>query len=371
VAVKGHSASGKSVTVDKVLALFPREAVIKMTGMSERALIYSEEEYVHRTIVIVEADALRERSDDNNLTAYFLRSLLSEGRIDYQVTERKGGKFVTRTITKEGPTNVVFTTTRPRVEYQNETRVLSLTTDDSRAQTARILIQLADEPEQTPDLAEWLHLQQWLQQHGERRVTIPYALRLAELVPPVAVRLRRDFGAVLTLIRAHALLHQLTRDRDHDDRIVATLDDYATVRDLVADIVSEGVGAAVSETTRATAEAVADLAPLHPGGVTAAVLGDKLGLDKSAARRRLYVAGGGDYVKNLEERRGRPGRWVIAEPLPEQVEILPPPTALIDGGTVAVVPEGENDTPEDYLLNESHSDDPTEPHTWPEPEEEL
>ena len=341
-----------------------------MTGMSERALIYSEEEYVHRTIVIVEADALRERSDDNNLTAYFLRSLLSEGRIDYQVTERQGGKFVTRTITKEGPTNVVFTTTRPRVEYQNETRVLSLTTDDSRAQTARILIQLADEPKHTPDLAEWLHLQQWLQHHGERRVTIPYARRLAELVPPVAVRLRRDFGAVLTLIQAHALLHQLTRDRNDDGRIVATLDDYAAVRDLVADIVSEGVGAAVSETTRATVEAIADLAPLHPEGVTAAVLGDKLGLDKSAARRRLYVAGGGDYVKNLEERRGRPGRWVIAEPLPEQVEILPPPTALVDGGTVAVVPERENNTPEDYLLNEMHLDDPTEPHTSPEPPEE-
>ena len=128
----------------------------------------------------------------------------------------------------------------------------------------------------------------------------------------------------------------------------------------------------VSETTRATVEAVADLASLHAEGVTAALLGDKLGLDKSAARRRLKVAGGGEYVKNLEERRGRPGRWVTAEPLPEQVEILPPPTALIDGGTVAVVPEGENNIPEeDYLLNELHADDPTEPHTWPEPEEEL
>ena len=37
---------------------------------------------------------------------------------------------------------------------------------------------------------------------------------------------------------------------------------------------------------------------------------------------------------------------------------------------MALVPEGENNTPEDYLLNELHIDDPTEPHTWPEPDEE-
>ena len=36
-------------------------------------------------------------------------------------------------------------------------------------------------------------------------------------MPPVAVRLRRDFGAVLGLIRAHALLHQATRGRDDRD----------------------------------------------------------------------------------------------------------------------------------------------------------
>jgi hypothetical protein len=35
-----------------------------------------------------------------------------------------------------------------------------------------------------------------------------------------AVRLRRDFDSLLALIRAHAMLHQATRDRDDDGRIV-------------------------------------------------------------------------------------------------------------------------------------------------------
>jgi hypothetical protein len=55
-------------------------------------------------------------------------------------------------------------------------------------------------------------------------------------VPPVAVRLRRDFRLLLSLIEAHALLHRERRDRDEQGRIVATRDDYATVRELVADL---------------------------------------------------------------------------------------------------------------------------------------
>ena len=61
-----------------------------------------------------------------------MRSLLSEGRIDYQVTVRdKDGGFTTKTIVKEGPTNLIFTTTKTRVHAENETRILSLSTDDS------------------------------------------------------------------------------------------------------------------------------------------------------------------------------------------------------------------------------------------------
>ena len=83
-----------------------------MTAMCERALVYSTEEYAHRTLVLYEAAALREGIEDN-LTAYFVRSLLSEGRIEYPVTVRdKDGSFTTKTIVKEGPTNLIVTTTK-------------------------------------------------------------------------------------------------------------------------------------------------------------------------------------------------------------------------------------------------------------------
>jgi hypothetical protein len=105
-AVKGLSSSGKSFTTEKVVEFFSKQAVIIMTAMSERALVYSKEEYTHRTLILYEATALREGAEDN-LTAYFVRSLLSEGRIEYPVTVRdpKDGGFITKTVIKEGPTN--------------------------------------------------------------------------------------------------------------------------------------------------------------------------------------------------------------------------------------------------------------------------
>jgi hypothetical protein len=326
-AVKGHSSSGKSFTTETTVKFFPSEAVIEMTAMSERALVYNKEDYQHRTLVLYEAVALREGNDDN-LTSYFVRSLLSEGRIEYPVTVKdKDGGFTTKNIVKTGPTNLIVTTTKTQIHAENETRLLSLSTDDSTEQTKRILYALADETDNQVDLDEWRQLQAWLQT-AEHRVTIPYARQLAELVPPVAVRLRRDFGAVLALVRAHAILHQQTRDRDEAGRIIADLDDYTQVRELIADLISEGVGTTVSATVRETVNAVAALAPQYVEGVMARAVAVHLKLDKSNASRRLRVAADGGYVRNLEDKRGKPGRWVVGDPMPEAKVVLPEPSQL-------------------------------------------
>jgi hypothetical protein len=355
--VKGLSSSGKSFVVETVCRFFPERAVMARTAMSSRALIYTDEDFSHRTLVLFEVDALREGSDEDQ-TAYIVRSLLSEGRIDYEVTVRSKEKgFTTRHIIKEGPTGLIFTTTRDQIHGENETRVLSVTSDDSAEQTKRILTTLAGSGPGAPDLSPWLELQEWLQA-AEHRVAIPFAKDLAGEIPPVAVRLRRDFSAVLSLISAHAILHQETRGRDAEGRIVATFADYEQVRELVAPLISEGVGRTVSPATREAVEKVIALGAANPDGVTATSLAIELKLDKSAARRRLVVASRGGWVTNQEDRRGKPGRWVTGELLPTDVEILPtvarlqavakaPATApeadLISpeptGGTVAAIPE--------------------------------
>jgi hypothetical protein len=336
LAVKGHSASGKSHAVAAALKLFPPEALVVFTAMSSLALVYSTEEYAHRTIVIYEATALRE-SDEDNMTAYMLRSLLSEGRLEYEVTVKgQDGGFTTKRIVKNGPTNLIITTTKVRIHGENETRMLSVTTDDSREQTGRVMAALADETERHVDVKQWQQLQRWLA-GAEHRVTVPFARQLAELIPPVAVRMRRDFNTLLALIRAHALLHQLNRDRDPEERIVASLDDYEVVRALVAGILAEGVQTTVSPTVRETAEMVAKLDKSE--GVQATAIADALKLDKSAARRRLLAAAADGYVQNLEDKRGRPGRWRPAAALPDDVELLP----LVDRLHLVATPDATAD----------------------------
>ena len=154
----------------------------------------------------------------------------------------------------------------------------------------------------------------------------PYAQALAELVPPVAVRLRRDFRAVLSLIRAHAILHQASRERDADGKVIATLEDYAIVRELVVDLVSEGVEATVPPTVRETVQAVS----AHAGeeGVSITALAQALNLDKASASRRWKNARERGYLKNLETGRGKPARIVLADPLPDDIEVLPSVDAL-------------------------------------------
>jgi hypothetical protein len=317
IALKGPSSAGKSYTVECVLSLFGEEAYYALSAMSERALAYSEEPLSHRMLVIYEAAGLR-----GDFASYLVRSLLSEGRVRYETVEKGSEGLRPRLIEREGPTGLIVTTTAITLHPENETRLLTIPVTDTREQTARVMVALAEEQRQPADVRAWHALDTWLAL-GDHAVTIPFASDLARAIPPVAVRLRRDFGAVLNLIRAHAVLHQATRGRDSKGRIIATLDDYAAVRELVGDLVSDGVGATVPPSVREVVEAVRTIAPLPDDETKVTSIAAHLKLDKSAASRRVAAAVDRGFLSNLEERRGRPSRIVRGDAMPDEVEVLP------------------------------------------------
>ena len=325
IAIKGPSSGGKSYLTEQVLSFFPESAYYALTAMSEHALAYSDEPLVHRFLVIYEAAGM-----ESEFQTYLIRSLLSEGRVRYETVEKTSEGMKPRLIERPGPTGLIVTTTRTRLHPENETRLISLTVTDTQDQTRDIMAALASDSEgERPDMESWHALQSWLE-GAERRVKIPYAKRLAGSIPPVAVRLRRDFGALLTLIRAHALLHRVNRKRDGEGRIVATTGDYGVVRELVAELISEGIEATVPATVRETVEKVAGMYSEESEAVTVAELARKLKLDKSATSRRVGSAVDRGYLKNLEDRKGRPARLVPGDPLPDDLEILPERDALVD-----------------------------------------
>jgi hypothetical protein len=323
VDVKGPSSGGKSHLVKLVASFFPESTFWRFTAMSERTLLYTEEPLSHRHLILSEAAGI-----GGDLQEYIIRTLLSEGFLEYEFVEKTPEGLRPRRIRKDGPTGFITTTTRDRLHDENETRYLSLTVTDTRGQTRQVFKALAEEQIEEPNRTRWHALQEWLE-GAEHRVTIPYAGALAEKMGDVAVRLRRDFSVILSLIRAHAILHQATRDRDMEGRIVATLEDYARVRELVAGLIAEGVEATVPPTIRETVDAVKQIIQQSDEEwATNKALSEALNIDKAAASRRVRTAIGRGYLKNLEDRRGHPAKLVLGEDMPEDTEILPTPDSL-------------------------------------------
>jgi hypothetical protein len=326
VGVKGPSSVGKSYLVEGTLEFFPGSAYYKITGMSERALAYSEEPLEHRLIVLAEAAGI-----SGEFQSYLIRSLLSEGRLVYETVEKgDDGKMGVRRIERAGPTGLLVTTTAVKLHAENETRFFSIRINDSAEQTAQIMAAEARRVSGTgqsaltaDDLEKWRAYQEWLATTAGP-VIVPFAGALAELVPPVAVRLRRDFNAVLSLIQTHAKLHIKNR-KIEDGKIIATLEDYRRVRGIVRGILIEGVELGVSRTLRETVAAVASIpSTLRQPGVSVLTIAKKLKVDRSTAYRKIKECMDRELLHAVGEvKKGKPLLVNLGEPLSENEEVLP------------------------------------------------
>ena len=340
-AIKGPSSGGKSEIRRQVLEFFPSEEVVSFTTLSEKALLYYQDDFPHKILSMGEAAGTEEQS----LQDYLLRELISEGRLRYPVVQKveKVG-LVTVTVEKNGPVAFMVTTTKATLHQENETRILSLEIDDSDEQTKNVLDKVAqivgmNTERAIIDYEPWRDFQRWLSA-GNCKVVVPFARELSELIPPRSVRLRRDFAQVLIAVKAHALLHRQDRQVDDDGQIVAEVeDDYAPVAELIGGIVAEASGVSIQKEVQETIEAVtiATAGLASDDGATADKIAKLLRLDKSSAWRRLRVATNKGFIVNLETRRGQPGRYRLTDQEIEAEDLLPSPEALL-GATQPVQP---------------------------------
>jgi fructose-specific phosphotransferase system component IIB len=227
--IKAASSAGKNYLVDSVIALVPPADVMVLSDMTPRALNYLEGGFKNKVVVIVEQAGAA-------AAEYPLRVAMSEGRITTLVAEKveKGGssRIETRRHDVEGPAAFILTTTRGLLHDENETRIIEVNVDESPKQTEQILEALATraaEPEPAEDRERALHERDvWRVALGVldgRAVVVTQARDLVQAFPKTRVRARRDFGKLLALIQAHALLHQRQRPTDDEGRVLATNDD--------------------------------------------------------------------------------------------------------------------------------------------------
>jgi len=333
VGVGGPSAGGKNEAVKRVFKLFPDSYYKFLTAMSEKALVHSTDDWRHRVLILAEAHGL-----GGDFANYVIRSILSEGQIIYLVAEKDpSGALVAVEKVVAGPTGLIASTTALKFHPENETRILRVSINDSQEQTAAVMSAIAEAHERVSsevkeleqEVDRWRAFFRWQRALGlPAVVSVPYASALSVLIPPVAVRLRRDFSTRLGFIEAHALLHRASRGSDEHGRVIATLDDYAAVRHHLGDYFSEAVEQTVSADVRATVAAVEEAISQHghmslpdglvPRSVEATVteVSQALGLERTTTSRRVQAAVALGYVKNLEDRERQPARLALDQPLP-------------------------------------------------------
>jgi hypothetical protein len=316
--VKGDSSTGKSYAVECALRAAAPEELWVRTSASALALFYSETDFRHKTLVFYEANKL---GDDDDPLARVLRTLVSEGKLRYEVTAPE--KRTSVLLEKDGPVALVSTVARATLDKEIETRILSLHSDGSDEMTADVVesILVAAAGERTePDFAEWHELDRWLTA-GPHKVVVPWGPALAAFKLSGPPRLRRDVDNLLSLVRAHALLHRATREMDERGQVLATLEDYETVRLLLADALAIATDKAVRDGTRRIVEAVADLRAGGAKQVSAAAAARKAGRSKSTTHVDVGDALDRGYLVN----RSQSQRFDldVGDPLPAQEELLP------------------------------------------------
>jgi hypothetical protein len=124
------SGAGKNRTVDAAAELMPAEALYTEKAGSARALIYTDEDFQHRVVIVAEADSIPE----DGAAASAIRSLAADNYMAYDVVEKnsKTNKWETRHIVKPGPTGLMTTSTRS-LGPQMSTRVLEIPLPDDKA----------------------------------------------------------------------------------------------------------------------------------------------------------------------------------------------------------------------------------------------
>ncbi|MGH8612632.1 MAG: hypothetical protein ACREYF_11525 [Gammaproteobacteria bacterium] len=346
--VVGGPASGKNFAVDTALSLFPAEAYLKIDAGSPKALIYSGEDLQHRIVVFTEADSLPigegsgkslADGDSRATAASALRNLASDGFLSFDVVERgEDGKFVTRHIRKPGPT-LLMTTTTKAIGGQMGTRLWEIPikeTDEQicAAMGARVKLELTRQQVNPGDLVQY---QSYLQSLAPWDVIVPFAKELAAglVYTGMNPRVLRDFQRLLALVKSVAILRHQARETDCEGRLIATLDDYSAVRQVLNESYSATVDQGLTDDVRAVVRAVGKLRDSFPLFVTYTAIAAELGWNDMRVRRKAAIAMRHGWLANRQEKRRQPANLDVGEEMPKARGLpalsLPPPLSPQNG----------------------------------------
>jgi hypothetical protein len=243
VLIQSRSAAGKSTLQDAIIMLVPTEDYIKYTRLTGQALFYKEEDsLIHKLLAIEEEHGARDAS-------YSIRNIQSSKYLSIAATGKDPvtGKLKTEEYRVKGPVALMITTTEVELDYETSNRFITLTIDESKEMTERIL-QKQREQETLEGLIKKAETERIIKRHHNAQrllrplqVINPYAEQLT--FPSESLRARRDHKKYLGLIKAIAFLHQYQREiksignnGDVIQYIEVTLEDIEKANKLAGEI---------------------------------------------------------------------------------------------------------------------------------------
>jgi hypothetical protein len=371
----GAPAGGKSYLVEEILfSFFPDGAYVTVNASSPKLFAYIPPDSLKQRILYIgEAIWLLAATKDD--VAKFIQSLMrqfqSSGFYVYRHLEMPGPDDANRTPRPrtrrlEGPVAIISTSTSP-LQDENNTRTLTVAADESEEHTAAVMLQQAIAATQSqtnllPDMQAWQDAQTYLAA-VPFAVVVPFAVSLSALIAHRALRTRRDFPALLTLIQTHAFLHQMRRKCDPDGNIIATLEDYAGVHAAFDDVFDDTAGLRIEAgmdrlyqhilklaqqqlTQRAQAHSKTGLkvtpapgarpTPLSPVAISIRALAEALGWTRMTTHRRVKSACEDGLFEDMRENKARGStellrlRPVTDGLAAQRLHWLPSPQSLTD-----------------------------------------
>ena len=317
----GPPSAGKSYTRSMVLKLLPPEAYHVIDAGSPRVLIYDDSDLRHKAVIFSEADSIP--AGEDNPAASAIRNLLQDHHLHYVVTVRDPatGEYTVCEKDKPGPT-VLLTTAVKSLGSQVMTRLFTLEISDNESQIKAALeaqAKLEVEGLKTPD-SSLQAFQLYLQLKAPIKVFIPFAKELGEAMKKMAAapRILRDFARLMSLIKSIALIRQRHRQIYSRGQIIASIEDYQTMRELVNEMYIDSSSGITTE-IRQLVEGVIKLNTDRKAGdkITASKVKDYLGISKVAVSRRASKAIKQEWIINQETRKGYPADYIPGEPMPK------------------------------------------------------
>src|ERR1019366_1986284 len=314
--LKGVSSAGKNFLASLVLRLLPETAVREITSSSRVAWNYSGEDFRNRVVY------LKERNDGAAGAVDSIRLLISEGKLERIVTVRKDGQSTTETFVAKGPIAAISTTTRDRIQIDDETRHVSLWLDESPEQSRRVIDrQVSPLPSLSDEEIEvWHKVYEIISQRSSVPVELPdWFKKITDKVDVGNVRVRRYFPAFLTAVRTVALIRTLKlspEDFESDESIEAGFPDYAIAAYIFDSAFVESLNRGDDECLE-TSQALESMASTQDGApVDADQLAKLLGIsyDKASAKLRSALEAGVIARANKSERNNNK-LYLPAQPL--------------------------------------------------------